>query len=338
MSHDLGHDHAVLQLSEFPAGFDLSGAFETDGQGYYVAPAQAFNWGVPLFEKDERASSSCRPARRPRADVLAPTALPAPSLNSFPLSFAPQPFTFDQPPAPYHIPALGLGLSLPGLPPLPPPSATDSPYENFTDFFNFDDAGDEDCPGLEPDFGDDDLATALLFPPAVAPAATPSEEDKSTSAATKSAKPKPRVRGPSTRATGFRGAATKLVPLDAPIQSRNYHVPSATSKKRKTTAVERALLKRQCGTSAPPVETPGSAADEEPILDDDAEEIPDDLLAAAERKRLCNTLAARKSRARKQGRLAQLEGENKTLVEENERLKRRVDELELMLRGVQLDA
>ena len=71
-------------------------------------------------------------------------------------------------------------------------------------------------------------------------------------------------------------------------------------------------------------------------VENENEEIPDDLLAAAERKRLCNTLAARKSRARKQGRLAQLEGENEILVVQNERLKKRVDELELLLSGVGL--
>ncbi|KAL8286851.1 hypothetical protein RQP46_003857 [Phenoliferia psychrophenolica] len=314
-------------LAQYAAGFDLANAYDLEGHGFSLAPASAYNWGLPLFEKDER--------------------LPAPVTNPYQISFAPRPFTFDQPNAgsAYQLPVL------PGLPGLPPPSAVDSPaaqapFDSYSDFFNFDDAADlEECPGLEDDLGDDDVLSSLLFPSATGTSADAAPKADVASLAldnldvkpasskkAPSSTPKPRVRGPSTRATGFRGASTKLVPLDAPIQGRHYHIPSATSKKRKTTAVERALLKRQCGDTPVPADLAATPASE------DEEEIPDDLLAAAERKRLCNTLAARKSRARKQGRLAQLEGENQTLVAENEKLKKRVDELELLLRGVGLEA
>lgn len=47
-------------------------------------------------------------------------------------------------------------------------------------------------------------------------------------------------------------------------------------------------------------------------------------------------LAARKSRQRKQGRLAQLEEENKALKSENEKLKGRVDELEKLTEALSL--
>ncbi|KAL8283101.1 hypothetical protein RQP46_005879 [Phenoliferia psychrophenolica] len=65
-----------------------------------------------------------------------------------------------------------------------------------------------------------------------------------------------------------------------------------------------------------------------------APEIPDDLVAAVEKKRLLNTICARKSRQRKQERLGELEVENKGLVEENEGLKLRLAELEGLLKSL----
>ncbi|KAM0786768.1 hypothetical protein ACM66B_002203 [Microbotryomycetes sp. NB124-2] len=120
--------------------------------------------------------------------------------------------------------------------------------------------------------------------------------------------------------TGSRNSDSTVVPMDAPIQPRQYVLPSATSRKRKTVAVERALAKRGRSTKAdseapPPVEPAQSQAQDD---------IPDDLVAAVERKRLQNTLSARKSRARKQERLAELEAENASL-------KARVEELEALL-------
>lgn len=122
------------------------------------------------------------------------------------------------------------------------------------------------------------------------------------------------------RATGFRGASTPLLGLDAPIRPREYKVPSATAKKRKTTAIERGLAKR------------GRSSSQE--AEKREEEIPEDLLDAAERKRLQNTLSARKSRQRKQNRLAELEQKSSELEQENEGLKRRVLELETIMRSI----
>ncbi|BGP47333.1 hypothetical protein JCM10450v2_003185 [Rhodotorula kratochvilovae] len=113
--------------------------------------------------------------------------------------------------------------------------------------------------------------------------------------------------------TGFRPGAPPLLPLDAPIQSRHSVIPSATSKKRKTSAAEKALAKRGAPSPAP------SGGEVEGEAD-----LPADIVAAVERKRLQNTLSARKSRARKQARLQELEGEN-------EGLRRRVEELEALL-------
>ena len=129
--------------------------------------------------------------------------------------------------------------------------------------------------------------------------------------------------------TGFRPGAPPLLPLDAPIQSRHSVMPSATSKRVKTSAAEKALLKRAQSSSSSSSATPAPAGAHEPQPAAAAEEeeqgaLPADIVAAVERKRLQNTLSARKSRARKQARVQELEGEN-------ELLRRRVGELEALL-------
>ncbi|TKA57743.1 hypothetical protein B0A53_00892 [Rhodotorula sp. CCFEE 5036] len=135
-------------------------------------------------------------------------------------------------------------------------------------------------------------------------------------ASTMPAPPAPPKRAP----TGFR--QVELLPLDAPIQSRNSVLPSATSRKRKTAGAERALAKRG-RTATPAIEEP--APHSSPALADaGAEDLPADIVAAVERKRLQNTLSARKSRARKHARLQELETEN-------EALRARIAELEARL-------
>ena len=114
-----------------------------------------------------------------------------------------------------------------------------------------------------------------------------------------------------------------LTPLDAPIEPRTYLVPSVTGRKRRTTAVERELLKRGRAASA--------------IVEDVVDqEIPVDLIEATERKRLQNTLSARKSRQRKAAKLEDLETRSEMLLRENKSLKSRVAELESLLRGIGL--
>jgi hypothetical protein len=135
--------------------------------------------------------------------------------------------------------------------------------------------------------------------------------------------PAPRTR--KSPPTGFRGSSTALLPLDAPVQSRTYVTPSTTSRKRKTVPVERALAKRQ--RDAPPTpSTASSSSFASPVMEED--ELPADLVSAVERKRLQNTVSARRSRARKQEKLGELEGENKVL-------KRRVEELEARIRELE---
>ncbi|GAA5865980.1 hypothetical protein JCM3774_005547 [Rhodotorula dairenensis] len=158
------------------------------------------------------------------------------------------------------------------------------------------------------------------MPPAAPLPAAPSRRASSSTVASASsamaAPPAPPKRAP----TGFRQG--ELLPLDAPIQSRSSILPSATSRKRKTAGAERAMAKRG-RTETPAIEDPaphGSPA----VGDGDAEDLPADIVAAVERKRLQNTLSARKSRARKQARLQELETEN-------DALKARIAELETRL-------
>lgn len=131
--------------------------------------------------------------------------------------------------------------------------------------------------------------------------------------------------------TGFRPGAPPLLPLDAPIQSRHSVMPSATSKRTKTSAAEKALLKRaQSSSSSSSSAAPAPAGAHEPqaaaaaAAEEEQGALPADIVAAVERKRLQNTLSARKSRARKQARVQELEGEN-------ELLRRKVGELEALL-------
>lgn len=60
-------------------------------------------------------------------------------------------------------------------------------------------------------------------------------------------------------------------------------------------------------------------------------DVPSDLVAAVERKRLQNTLSARKSRQRKAAKLDELEARNKVLDEENAQLRRKLAWLESQL-------
>ena len=131
-----------------------------------------------------------------------------------------------------------------------------------------------------------------------------------TVASTPSASTMPAPLAPPKRApTGFR--QVDLLPLDAPIQSRNSVLPSATSRKRKTAGAERALAKR--GRTATPAIEDSALHSSPALVDGGAEDLPADIVAAVERKRLQNTLSARKSRARKHARLQELETENVAL-------------------------
>ncbi|KAI5474661.1 transcription factor [Pseudohyphozyma bogoriensis] len=125
--------------------------------------------------------------------------------------------------------------------------------------------------------------------------------------------------------SGFRSSEIPLLPLDAPVQPRTYIVPSATSRKNMTTAVSREQQKRKA------IE---AAAEKE---EREQQSLPDELLAAVEKKRLQNTVAARRSRARKQAKLTELEDDNDRLADENTALKARVALLEGVMKSVGLN-
>lgn len=157
------------------------------------------------------------------------------------------------------------------------------------------------------------------MPPAAPSAAVESRRASSSSTAVASASidmAAPPKRAP----TGFR--QVELLPLDAPIQSRSSVLPSATSRKRKTAGAERALAKR--GRTETPAAEEAASHGSPALGDGDAGDLPADIVAAVERKRLQNTLSARKSRARKQARLQELETEN-------DALRARIAELEARL-------
>ncbi|EKM52068.1 uncharacterized protein PHACADRAFT_262523 [Phanerochaete carnosa HHB-10118-sp] len=107
-----------------------------------------------------------------------------------------------------------------------------------------------------------------------------------------------------------------LVPVDAPIQTRNYATPSATSRK----AVPAGFAKKRALSQAFDEE------DGESLLD------PNDL-DAIEAKRRQNTLAARRSRRRKLEYQRELETSLDQLTDEKDQWKRRAEALEAVLRS-----
>ncbi|GJE91696.1 bZIP transcription factor [Phanerochaete sordida] len=110
-----------------------------------------------------------------------------------------------------------------------------------------------------------------------------------------------------------------LVPFDAPIQSRKYVTPSATSRK----AVPAGFAKKRARSQA---------FDEE----DDASLDPNDL-DAIEAKRRQNTLAARRSRKRKLEYQRELESNLDRLQDEKEQWKQRAQMLEEVMRSHGID-
>lgn len=146
--------------------------------------------------------------------------------------------------------------------------------------------------------------------------------------------------------TGTRPGLTseKLIPMDAPVQTRNYILPSSTSKKELPAAFADKVAQVQLANSKGKKRA-RSEVDDSPLLDATEENnvelggvnLPHSsaasLQAAIEAKRLQNTYAARRSRARKLEYQKGLEEEVKVLREENEGLRNRVKHLENVIRG-----
>jgi hypothetical protein len=161
----------------------------------------------------------------------------------------------------------------------------------------------------------------------------------------------------------MKGAITPqtLISVDAPVQTRNYILPSSSSCKELPAAFaekvaqvqlvtitrvkKRSLIRSlKCNvTTTRRKELAHSELDSTPTIENDDEPVVElggvhlsssdaaSLQAAIAAKRIQNTHAARRSRARKLEYLKSLEGENKLLMGENEALRGRVGELEAML-------
>ncbi|GAA5866624.1 hypothetical protein JCM1840_002405 [Sporobolomyces johnsonii] len=126
---------------------------------------------------------------------------------------------------------------------------------------------------------------------------------------------------------GFRNTKKAPVEYDAPTLPKNYLTESATSKKRAGSSKVAASVNKRARTSASPALPPTAAT---PIA---AEDLDEEQLTAIELKRRQNTLAARRSRARKAETFRQLQEEidrlkqqNEALMAENQRLKEKAGE------------
>jgi len=147
-----------------------------------------------------------------------------------------------------------------------------------------------------------------------------------------------RARAMSKKFTGTRAGLTteKLIPMDAPVQTRNYILPSSTSRKELPAAFADKVAQVQLVSSTSRGKKRAREEVEEEVDEENVElggvPLPQSsaasLTAAIEAKRLQNTFAARRSRARKLEYMKGLEDEAKMLREENDALRNRVEELE----------
>ncbi|POY76503.1 hypothetical protein BMF94_0705 [Rhodotorula taiwanensis] len=140
--------------------------------------------------------------------------------------------------------------------------------------------------------------------------------------------------------TGIRNTKKPPVAYDAPTLPKNYYTESATSKKRcgstkVAASVSRAAKRARSASSSsssgsstptPPevavVEVELPSAQPEPMPEDEFDE---SQLSAIELKRRQNTLAARRSRARKSAYIQELKDEIDALKQLNEQLRAQVD-------------
>lgn len=132
-------------------------------------------------------------------------------------------------------------------------------------------------------------------------------------------------RAPSAAATGTRRDITPatMVPLDAPTQSRNYILPSSTSRKTNPLHAQKRTHSEAFGQSQ-----------EQDELPDEAPPGPNATqVEHIEWKRRQNTIAARKSRRRKLEYLRELEADNGELREDRDKWKTRCGVLEGVLKA-----
>ncbi|KAI5477159.1 hypothetical protein MNV49_006815 [Pseudohyphozyma bogoriensis] len=160
------------------------------------------------------------------------------------------------------------------------------------------------------------VAPAAPAPAPTRPAAKRASSSSSSTSSSTAAKDK---------FNGTRNTKIPAIDFDAPTMSRSYIIPAVTSRKRAPTAITSKLVASATG----PASKKRKAKDGSPDVVIDVgeegvkpEELPEEVLRAVEEKRRSNTLAARRSRMRKQSHLQEL---NDTI----ERLQREKDELTL---------
>lgn len=136
--------------------------------------------------------------------------------------------------------------------------------------------------------------------------------------------------------TGTRNTKIQPIAFDAPTLPKSYLIPSATSRKRAPAAITAKMpaakkAKQAAQAAREASATPGAEANEEGL---DPSELPDELLSAIELKRRQNTLAARRSRMRKAGHLAELQDTISSLEGEVADWKAKYAELEEVVRAL----
>jgi len=136
--------------------------------------------------------------------------------------------------------------------------------------------------------------------------------------------------------TGTRNTKIQPIAFDAPTLPKSYLTPSATSRKRAPAAITAKMPAAKKAKQAAQAAREASATPGADVCDDelDPSELPDELLSAIELKRRQNTLAARRSRMRKAGHLAELQDSINVLEGEVADWKQKYAQLEEVVRAL----
>lgn len=285
----------------------MSGDLLVDPSSSFLDPFSSFT--------DLSSASAC---------TYGPLALPDVSFNpceSLPLldpSFADLSFLAAAAPEAYAAPSTACD------PQLPPAPSAGFPALSHADLPCFPSTTPSVSPPAPLDWLAFDTSTSLFVPSASASASPPS---LSPSSSTSTVSP-PTTLAPTPSSSSLPPLRPRPVPhsdLGAPIRPRGPGLlPSSTARKALTAKGARLLAKKHAGVS-PPAPSASSTATGHLAGSSSSQvkepAVPADVVAAMERKRVQNTLSARRCRAKKQARVAELEAEN-------EELRRRVEELE----------
>ncbi|KAK4700589.1 hypothetical protein P7C70_g5656, partial [Phenoliferia sp. Uapishka_3] len=135
--------------------------------------------------------------------------------------------------------------------------------------------------------------------------------------------------------TGVRNTKIKPIDFTAPTMSRQYVIPSVTSRRKAPAAITAKITGTKRAKVALAREETPFAVDEEGM---DPDDLPDELLSAIEQKRRSNTLAARRSRMRKAGHIQGLQDEIDGLKVEVDDWKKKYEDLLAVCKQLRGDA